>query len=197
MFNRVTPEGYFADARGSLDWVVPDDEADRDGAEGMSSTDLMLFGRKTYEAFASFWPHVKGDAETAPDPHHAGRTSPTMRAFATWLNETPKLVYSRTLREASWQSSRVVPELVPGEIKALKQQPGKDIIVFGSGSLVSQLTEHGLIDEYAFLVCPKLLGAGRPLFTGSAASTALALTESKAYASGNVMLRYARATPPR
>ena len=74
----------------------------------------------------------------------------------------------------------------------MKQQPGKDMIVYGSGSIVSQLTQHGLIDEYQFAVCPILLGSGRPLFSDVSKSTRLELLEAKAYPSGDVMLRYAR-----
>ncbi len=80
----------------------------------------------------------------------------------------------------------------PREIEALKRQPGKDMIIFGSGSIVSQLTAHGLIDEYQFVVDPVLLGQGKRLLGELPASTALKLEEAKAYPSGNVLLRYAR-----
>jgi dihydrofolate reductase len=103
-----------------------------------------------------------------------------------------KLVFSRTLKDVTWRNSRLLRELDPREIETMKQQPGKDMIVFGSGSIVSQLTQHGLIDEYQFAVCPILLGSGRPLFTDVSKSTRLHLLEAKAYPSGDVMLRYAR-----
>lgn len=191
-FNRVSADGYFAGPDGNLAWVVPDEDLDKLGAEGIAGVDTILFGRRTYELFAGFWPHALDDSPTAPDPHGAGRRSPAMRAMAIWLNEATKLVFSRTLKDVTWSNSRLLHELDPREIESLKRQPGKDIIVFGSGSIVSQLTPHGLIDEYQFVVSPILLGSGRPLLSGVPKSLRLDLLEAKEYQSGNVMLRYAR-----
>lgn len=112
--------------------------------------------------------------------------------MGVWINEAPKLVFSRTRKEVTWKNSRLFHELDPREIEAIKKQPGGDIMVFGSGSIVSQLTEHGLVDEYQFVVNPILLGSGRPLLSGTSRSARLDLVESRKYPSGNVMLRYAR-----
>lgn len=193
MFNRVTPDGSFAAPDGSLDWVVPEDELDKAGAQASPGFDTILFGRRTYEMFERFWPHALDDSATASDPHRAGRRSPEMRAMATMLNEANKVVFSRTLERATWKNSRLVRELDPREIEAMKAQPGKDMIIFGSGSIVSWLTEHALIDEYQFVVSPLLLGGGQPLFRDMSRRLKLQLCETKAYPSGNVMLRYARA----
>ena len=193
MFNRVTADGYFAAPDGNLNWVVPDDALDSAGVEAIPSVDTILFGRRTYEMFERFWPRALDDSSTAADPHAAGRRSPAMRAMAIWINEATKLVFSRTLKDVTWKNSRLVHELDPREIEAMKRQPGRNMIVFGSGSLVSQLTQHGLIDEYQFVVSPILLGSGRPLFSGGSKSSALDLIEVNKYQSGNVMLRYARA----
>lgn len=86
--------------------------------------------------------------------------------MAITLNEATKLVFSRTLKEVKWKNSRLRHELDPHDISVLKEQPGEDIMVFGSGSLVSQLTQHGLIDEYQFVVMPVLIGNGLNLLTG-------------------------------
>src|SRR4029450_6508042 len=94
--------------------------------------------------------------------------------------------------DLTWNNSRVLHECDPRELDSIKRQPGKDMIIFGSGSIVSQLTQHGLIDEYQFAVCPILLGSGRPLFSDVSKSTRLDLLEAKASPSGDVMLRYAR-----
>jgi dihydrofolate reductase len=112
--------------------------------------------------------------------------------MAAWINEATKLVFSRTLKDVKWRNSRLVHEFDPREIEALKRQPGKNIIVFGSGSIVSQLTEHGLIDEYQFVVTPIILGGGRQLLNGVSKSLKLDLLEAKGHQSGNVVLRYAR-----
>jgi len=142
--------------------------------------------------FERFWPHALDDSPTAPDPHGAGRRSPAMRAMAIWINEATKLVFSRSLKKVTWRNSRLIHELDAREIEAMKRQPGKAMMIFGSGSIVSQLTQHGLIDEYQFVVCPIFLGSGRPLLSGVSKRLRLDLLESREYQSGNVRLRYAR-----
>jgi dihydrofolate reductase len=192
MFNWLTADGYFAGCDGNLEWVFPDEEQAKGAAEAIPGFDTVLFGCRTYELFEGFWPHAVDDSPAAPDSHGAGRRSRELRAMAIWLNETTKLVFSRTLKDVTWRNSRLLHELDPREIEAMKRQSGKDMIVFGSGSLVSQLTEHGLIDEYQFVVSPTLLGSGRQLLSGMSKSLRLDLLEAKAYQSGNVVLRYAR-----
>jgi len=193
MFNRVSLDGCFAAPDGGLGCAVPDPEIDRAAAAGTPAVDTFLFGRKTYELLAGFWPKVDTDAPAAPDPHRPGHTSPEQRAFAIALNSLTKLVFSRRLKEATWNNSRVVRDLDPRAIEALKRQPGKDMILLGSGSIVTQLTRHGLIDEYQLVVSPVVLGGGQSLFGELASSARLELLEAKPYGSGNIMLRYARA----
>jgi dihydrofolate reductase len=191
-FDRVSADGYFAGPDGNLNWVVPEDELDKAAAASTSGPGTIIFGRRTYEMFEAFWPHVLDESPTAPDPHSPGRRSPEMRAMAVWIDEATKVVFSRTRKEATWRNSRVLHELDAREIEAMKRQPGNDIMIFGSGSIVSQLTQHRLIDEYRFVVGPILLGSGRPLLSGVPSTSRLDLLEAKAYQSGNVMLRYAR-----
>jgi dihydrofolate reductase len=198
MFNRVTADGYFAGTDGNLDWVVPDAELDRSAAQRIQRSDsdtTILFGRRTYEQFEAFWSHALDDSPTSPDPHDAGRVSPEMRAMAVMLNESTKLVFSRTLIDVTWKNSRLLQEFDPDEMEAMKRQPGKDMMIFGSGSIVSQLTQHGLIDEYQFVVSPVLLGSGRSLIDGVLANLRLDLKEVREFPSGTVMLRYVRSTP--
>jgi dihydrofolate reductase len=192
MFNRVSADGYFAAPDGNLDWVVPEPELDKGAAENLSGADTILFGRRTYEMFESFWPHAVDDSPTAADPHNAGRRSPEIRAMAVWINEATKLVFSRSRKEVTWKNSRLFHEFDPREIEALKAQPGKDMMIFGSGSVVSALTQHGLIDEYLFVVSPILLGSGRQLLSAPSTRLRLDLQESKQLPSGTVTLRYAR-----
>jgi dihydrofolate reductase len=191
MFNRVSADGYFADANGKLDWVVQDEALNKAAAANLSGPGTMLLGRRTYDMFEAFWPHALDDSATAPDPHGPGR-SKEIRAMAVWINEATKLVLSRTRKNVTWKNSRLYHELDPREIEAIKKQPGSDIMIFGSGSLVTQLTERGLIDEYQFVVNPILLGSGRPLLSGATVNAKLDHLESKAFPSGNVMIRYAR-----
>jgi dihydrofolate reductase len=194
MFNQVSADGYFADDAGELGWVVPEPELDRSVAGNLDDRGTILFGHRTYQMFESFWPHALDDSPTSPDPHDPGHRSPEIRAIAQWINDAEKLVFSRTRKEVTWRGSHVIPELDPREVEALKSQRGGDMMIFGSGSIVSQLTEHGLIDEYQFLVCPVLLGSGRTLMGGVRKAPRLELLEEKSYPSGNVMLRYVRPT---
>jgi dihydrofolate reductase len=180
-FNRVTADGYFSGLDGNLNWVVPDQEIDEAGAARMPDSDTILFGRRTYEMFESFWPNATKNG--------------AMDAVATWMNNADKVVYSKRRKEVTWKNSRLLSEFEPREIDAMKRQAGKTIMVFGSGSIASQLTQYGLIDEYQFVVSPTLLGAGRSMLSEIPTTSKLTLIEAKAYSSGNVMLRYARATP--
>ena len=193
MFNWVTADGYFAGPDGNLDWVVPDEEQAKAAAESIPNFDTVLFGRRTYELFEGFWRHAVVDASgTVPDPHHPGRRSSEHGAIAIALNRMTKLVFSRTRKDVTWRNSRMLRELDPREIETMKRQPGRDMIVFGSGSIVSQLTQYGLIDEYQFVVCPILLGSGQPLLSGVSKRLRLDLLEAKPLPSGDVMLRYVR-----
>jgi dihydrofolate reductase len=192
MFNHVTADGYFAGPDGNLSWVVPDEEIDKAAVQRMPTIDTILLGRRTYELFEAYWPHALNDSETAADPHDSSRRSSTLRDMAVWINEANKLVFSRTLKKVGWKNTRVLPGIDPGAIEAMKREQGKDMIVFGSGSVVSELTRHGLIDEYQFVVNPVLLGQGKPLMEGMSNGAKLKLRESRQYPSGNVVLRYER-----
>ncbi|HEU5173224.1 MAG TPA: dihydrofolate reductase family protein [Gemmatimonadaceae bacterium] len=195
-FNRVTADGYFAGPDGSLEWVVPEPEVDARGAESVPSFDTILFGRRTYEMFERFWPRAVDDAGSARPPHAPGRTA-AFDTMATWVDAATKVVFSRTRERLTWRNSRLVRDFDAQAIEAMKQERGKDIIIFGSGSIVSQLARHGLIDEYQFVVSPSLLGSGQPLIGGAPAPTSLSLLEATAYQSGNVLLRYAARPGPR
>lgn len=182
-FDRVSADGYFADADGGLGWTVPEPELDRGAADNLADGGTILFGRRTYEMFESFWPTV---TDSWPGP-------PEMKAMARWINQAEKLVFSRTRTEAPWTHSRILGEFDPDTVEALKAAPGSNIMIFGSGSIVSLLTEHGLIDEYHLVVGPVLLGRGKTLIGGVPDLLRLELMESTAYPNGNVMLRYRRA----
>src|SRR5262245_55221760 len=202
-FNRVSADGFFSAPDGNLNWVVPDPELDRsvmaaaDRAAAITpGTDpgTILFGRRTYDMFESFWPRALDGTAPAPGPHSPGRASAEMRGMAVWINAAKKVVFSKTRSSVTWSNSRLLQDFDPREIDRMKRQPGADILVFGSGSIASLLTQHGLIDEYQFVVSPVLLGDGRGLLTGVAKHLRLELLEAKAFPSGNVMLRYGNST---
>jgi dihydrofolate reductase len=191
-FEHMSADGYFTSRDGKLDWTVPDEEVERMGVGGAGAADMILFGRRTYEMFESFWPKVVTDAPTAPDPHAEGRATAETRAMGEWINAATKWVFSRTRKEVSWNNSHLRREIEAREIEALKRGPGKDIMIFGSGSVVSRLTELGLVDAYDLLVAPVLLGRGRPLIDGVSTSHRLKLAEARPFRSGNALLHYER-----
>jgi dihydrofolate reductase len=193
VFSWLTADGYFAGSDGNLDWVVPDDEQAKAAAKDIVTFDTVLFGRRTYQTFEGFWRHAAvDDAGTVEDPHHPGRRSAEHGAIAVALNKMTKLVFSTRLQDVTWNNSRVLREFDPREVDSIKRQPGKDMIIFGSGLIVFQLTQHELIDEYQFAVCPILLGSGQPLLRGVTRRLRLDLLETRALPSGDAMLRYAR-----
>ena len=188
VFNRVTADGYFADANGGLDWAVPDDDLDRQAADSMPRAGAMLFGRKTYDIFESYWPHAADE-----DPHAAGRRNESIKKIAEWINQAEKIVVSKSRKDVSWRGSRLLHSFDPDEIRAIKHDGGKDMMVFGSGSIVAQLSQHRLADEYRFVVTPLLLGRGQSMLRDQPLNVRLELREVKQYDSGNVLLCYAPA----
>ncbi len=156
-------------------WQRPyfDDVLGATAAEGMAETDAYLFGRKTYEKMAAFWP-------TAPEDDPYGRH----------MNSTPKYVASRTLQDVEWRNSTLIEGDVAQEVARLKEQPGKNIAVLGSGDLVQTLLEHDLVDEFFLAVYPLVLGSGKRLFRDSDQVRKLHLVDSKPTSTGGVILTY-------
>jgi dihydrofolate reductase len=156
-------------------WQRPyfDDVLGATAAEGMAATDSYLFGRKTYEQMAAYWP-----------------TAPEDDPYAQHLNRTPKYVASRTLQEVGWQNSTLLKGDVAEEVAKLKQQPGGNIAVLGSGNLVQTLIEHDLVDEYFLAVFPIVLGSGKRLFRDADQPRTLSLVDSKPTSTGGILLTY-------
>jgi len=126
------------------------------------------------------WPKVPDNPEAAP-----GEV-----VYARILNAMRKIVFSKTLDGVEWNNSQLVREVVPEDIERMKREPGRDMVIYGSASLVQTLTNLGLIDEYQLLVHPVVLGGGKPLFQGIANRRTLKLVNSKTHPSGVVLLTY-------
>lgn len=142
--------------------------------EGIAAAGGYLLGRKTYEIFAAFWPQ-----QPAGDP------------FADTLNTLPKYVVSSTLDEPlSWQHSTLIRGDVAAEVARLKEQPGGNLVVLGSGELVQTLIRHNLVDEYGLMICPIVLGSGKRLFRDASAQARLNLIDSKPTTTGVLILTY-------
>jgi dihydrofolate reductase len=176
LFNMVTLDGFFEGPNGEIDWHKVDEEFNQFAIDQLNSVDVLLFGRVTYELMASYWPTP---AATADDP-----------IVAEKMNTMPKIVFSRTLEKAEWNNTRLVKENVVEEITRLKQQPGQDLIIFGSADLTATFIQYGLIGEYRIMVNPVVLGNGKPLFKGIKDKFNLKLLKTKTFRSGNVLLYY-------
>src|SRR5215467_3515891 len=132
--------------------------------EELFSSDVQLLGRVTYEGFAKAWPAM-----------------PDTGDFGERMNSMPKYVVSTTLTRADWQNSTIINKNVVEEIQHLKEQPGQNILVAGSGKLVHTLMQHQLVDEYRFMVHPVVLGRGKHLFTEGTGQVKLHLVETRAF----------------
>ena len=154
-------------------WSFPyfTDEIQGHIGASMAASDGLLLGRATYEGFKAAFSN-----QTTPD--------------ANAMNALPKYVASNTLKTADWKNSTLIKGNVIDEITKLKQQPGKDLTMSGSVSLIQSLMKHDLIDEYSLLVYPVVLGTGKRLFAEGSPNTALKLVEAKPFSSGVVLMRY-------
>ena len=193
MFQRVSANGFFATDDGNLDWVVQEPALDAEAAPQMTDHGAIMFGRKTYQGFASFWPSQLGDSTTAEAPHGPARRSEALKKMAVWIDRAEKLVFSHTLKDASWTGTKLLGAFDPAKVDEIKRGAGPNIMIFGSGSIVSLLTEHGLIDDYTFVLSPTLLGSGMLPIRGGTAKLALKLADVKQFEHGNVRLHYTKA----
>jgi dihydrofolate reductase len=177
VFNNITVDGYFTDKNNDMSWAhTSDPEWDKFTAENAKSDAAFLFGRVTYEMMAGFWP-TPFAIENYPD-------------VAKGMNDNPKIVFSKTINKPGWQNSRVVKGDLIEEVKKIKNETGSDILIFGSGTIVSQLTDAGLIDEYQIVVHPLVLGSGRTMFEGMKNKVKLKLTNQRSFKNGNMLLYY-------
>jgi dihydrofolate reductase len=176
----VSIDGFFEGPNRELDWHMVDDELHRHFNEELGAMGAFLDGRVTYELMAEFWPTADADPESTP----------TMVEFARIWRDMPKLVFSKTLDRADWNTT-VMRDVVVEDILELKAQPGGDMVL-GGADLAATFMRLDLIDEYRIYVHPLVIGKGRPLFA-SDASVTLRLAETRAFGNGVVLLRYERA----
>jgi dihydrofolate reductase len=177
VFNMMTLDGYIADAQGDMTWAHRQDAEWNEFVAGNAQNDsVFLFGRITYEMMASFWP-------TPP-------ARKNMPQVAATMNRSSKFVFSRTLQETSWENSTVLKGDLIVETRKLKKSAGPDILVFGSGSIVAQLAQAGLVDEFQMVINPLVLGHGKSMFSGIISRLTLQLVRTRIFGNGNVLLCY-------
>ena len=173
--NLASVDGFFEGPNKELDWHVVDDEFHEYAKDMLRRADVLLFGAATYKLMAAYWPNAPADE------------------IADKMTSLPKIIFSKTLKKADWNNSRVVSGDIQEEISRLKKESGKDLVVLGSAKLASFLLQLGLADEYRVIVNPVLLGKGSPLFADIPERIRSKLQATKVLASGVVILSYERA----
>jgi dihydrofolate reductase len=179
VFNSISLDGYFTGPNNDMSWA----RRDRNDAEwnefvggNASGNGVLLFGRVTYEMMASFWPSPEA--------------AQMMPVVAKGMNRSEKIVFSKTLPKADWNNTTLLKGNLADEVRKLKQQPGNGMVILGSGQIVAQLTQEGLIDEYQIVVAPIVIGRGRTLFEGVQRRVGLKLVKSRVFQNGCVFLTY-------
>jgi dihydrofolate reductase len=176
----VSVDGYIEGPDHEIDWHMVDDELHRHFNEQLGAMGAFLSGRVTYELMAGFWPTADQDPSS----------SEPMAEFARIWRDTPKIVYSRTLERAGWNTT-IVREVVPSEVQQLKERTGGDLAL-GGADLAAAFLRQDLVDEYRIYVHPVRIGRGKPLFAPSGATVQLQLAESRTFGNGVVLLHYRR-----
>jgi len=168
--NNVTLDGKVDEPRG---WALPGDDREfvKYQTELLSHSDGLLLGRGTYEFFAGVWPSRSGE-------------------FPDRMNSIAKYIASTTLKDLEWENSHLIEGNVPEAVANLKQQPGQDLVIYGSNDLMHSLLEHDLIDEYRLWLYPVVLGKGRSLFKDGVERMALDLVDTTVIPPGVAILRY-------
>jgi dihydrofolate reductase len=177
VFNNVSLDGYIADGQGGMRWASRQDpQWNEFAAQNSQGEAVLVFGRVTYDLMVSFWP-TPAAAQAMP-------------VVAKRMNELPKIVFSRTLREATWQNTTLIKSDMVAAVRKLKSEAGPDMLLMGSGSVIAQLTAARLIDEYQIVVIPVVLGSGLSMFAGIKDPCEMNLTRTRSFDNGNVVLWY-------
>jgi dihydrofolate reductase len=177
VFNFITLNGFYKGDRDDISWHRHGVEESEYAAQSMKGDGaVLLFGRVTYQQMVGYWPTAE-----------AKKNSPEV---ASGMNKAEKIVFSNTLKSATWENTKLVKGDIVAEIKKLKQTPGKDLTILGSGSIVSLFAENGLIDQYQIMLDPVAIGAGTPIFHNIEKKLDLKLTGTHTFRSGVVLLNY-------
>ena len=172
----ITLNGFFKGLNEDISWHRHEGPESEHAVEGLGGGGILLFGRKTYDMMSSFWP-TPAAMKNMPD-------------IATGMNSAEKIVFSKTLKEARWNNSRIISDNIVDEVRKLKESGSKDMTILGSGSILSLFASNGLIDEYQFMIDPVAIGEGSAVFNNIAKKLDLKLTKSKVYKSGVILAIY-------
>lgn len=176
VFSFITLNGFYKGADNDTSWHRHGEEESQYSVDAMKSESILLFGRVTYEMMASWWPTPMA-TEAYPE-------------VAKGMNSAEKILFSNSIEDPKWNNTRVMNGDITEKIRQIKQQPGKDLTILGSGSVVSQFADAGLIDQYQIMIDPVALPSGTPIFNGIKNGFRLELTDTKIFKSGTIVLTY-------
>lgn len=182
LFMHLSLDGFAADANSGLGWISYDSELQQYADGIVATVGSPVYGRVTYELMAGYWPNV------LKNPNEDERS----KAHAKWVDGATKIVFSKTMKKADWNNTIVINDNIAEEINKLKQQPGKDLVIFGSPGLAHSFMELDLIDEYQLTLNPVLLGTGIPAYENIKSKTNLKLVKATPLKSGVVGLHYVK-----
>jgi dihydrofolate reductase len=179
VFNLITLDGFYAGENDDISWHQVDDEFNKFAIEQTQEFGGLIFGKTTYKIFEDFWPVALKDPKTSPDD----------RKIAQIIDDMWKIVFSKTLKNVTWNNTKLYHDIDVKEVESWKKYDGKDLAIFGSGTIVQQFAKLGLIDEYRLMVNPVVLGKGKAMFNG-VENLKLKLLKSHNFKNGNVLLYY-------
>jgi dihydrofolate reductase len=179
LWMQMSLDGYTSGPNGEFDWPIVEREVHRYFVDELRGMGAFLYGRKVYEGMAAYWP----TADTDPS------SSPMQVEYARLWKPMPKVVFSRTLDHADW-NSRVVRDNLADEVTKLKEQPGDGLVLFGGADIASTFIKLGLVDEYRLFISPVILGGGTPYLPALDERINLELIESRTFGSRVVYVRY-------
>jgi dihydrofolate reductase len=180
LFAHMSLDGFAGDVNGGLSFLSYNEELQKYADEVVKTVGAPLYGKTTYHLMEGYWPTMLNNPEA--DKHSV--------EHARWVEDVPKVVFSTTLNDVSWNNTTLIKENVAEEIHKLKEQPGKDLVIFGSPGLAKSLMNLGLIDEYKLTLHPVILGNGISLFDNKIPMSSLKLLETKTLGSGVITLHY-------
>ncbi|HEX7847507.1 MAG TPA: dihydrofolate reductase family protein [Chitinophagaceae bacterium] len=176
----LSVDGFVASPDGGFGGFDPSDENLPFVCKLTESADAALFGRNSYELLEQYWPTAKDRPGAKPEEI----------AYSNWYNSAEKIVFSKTLTTQGKNNTRVFGNIIPEEIIGIKNEPGKDILIFGSPAVTRHLIQHDLVDSYWLFLYPALFGEGIPLFEHSNKSRQLKLVKTEQLSKGELMINY-------
>jgi len=176
VFNFISLDGYYKGLNEDIGWHNHDVEETEYSAQSLQADSILLFGRVTYDMMFSFWP--------------SAMAIQNMPQVARGMNDAEKIVFSNTMQTAEWNNTRVISGDIVEEVRKLKLSSAKDLTILGSGTILNQFTDAGIIDDYQLMISPIAIGEGTPIFKGIKQNLNLRLINSRIFKNGTLLLDY-------